>query len=402
MDILFLATWFPVPPDNGSKLRVHYLLRALAQQHRLTLLSFAFDTAQPDAPGKLQSFCQDIHVVRIDPFKFNQTGTLQTFISPRPTASRPVPAMQRMMNSILRTHSFDVIIASTAMTAPYALQAPSKSIRVLEEHNSMTRWAQDRHQNARTLLQRMRSWASLQKIRRHESLLFRQFDLITMVSEQDRAAAAALLKRGGSRIQVVPNGVDCDLNRPEHHTPKPNTLVFNGALTYYPNYEAIQWFLSHIYPYIKARQPDITLTITGSLRGVNLDRLPLDNQVNLTGFVDDVRIPVMQASVCIVPIRQGSGTRLKILEAMALGTPIVSTTKGAEGLDVVDGKHLLLADDPITFAARTVELLSNPGLRQRLVVNARRLVTTHYDWKQIGQRFVRLVEKTALHPRGNA
>ena len=201
-------------------------------------------------------------------------------------------------------------------------------------------------------------------------------------------------------MEVVPNGVDSTYNCPDLDAPLPNTLVYNGSLAYGANYDAVRWFLAEAYPRLKAHVPDVTLAVTGSIKGVDLAGLALDDTVRLTGYVDDVRIPVSQATVCIVPIRQGGGTRLKILEAMALGTPVVATSKGAEGLDVVDGEHLLLADAPELFSVRTAELLSNPDLRHRLAANARRLVEAHYDWQAIGQHFVDLVEETvAAHRR---
>jgi glycosyltransferase involved in cell wall biosynthesis len=154
----------------------------------------------------------------------------------------------------------------------------------------------------------------------------------------------------------------------------------------------MQYFLAEIYPLIQRRESDVSLTITGSTSGIELTGLALDESVRLSGYVDDIRIPVSEAAVCVVPIRQGGGTRLKILEAMALGTPVVATSKGAEGIDAVDGEHILLADDEETFADHAVRLMSEPTLRQRLVTNARNLVEERYDWKQIGDRFVALVE----------
>jgi glycosyltransferase involved in cell wall biosynthesis len=195
-------------------------------------------------------------------------------------------------------------------------------------------------------------------------------------------------------VATVPNGVDCARNRPGLVPRRPNALVYNGSLTYSANYDAMRWFLAEVYPRIKAEVPGVTLTITGSTRGVDLASLALDDTVRLSGLVDDVRIPVAEASTCIVPIRQGGGTRLKILEAMALGTPVVATRKGAEGLDVTGGEHLLLADAPEEFARQTVELLGNPALRHVLTANARRLMEDRYDWEAIGQPFVDLVEAT--------
>jgi polysaccharide biosynthesis protein PslH len=394
MNILFLATWFPYPSDNGSKLRVYHLLRALGKANAVTLLSFAFDTAQPAAPDGLTNWCRQIQVVTLNPFAANQAGPLRTFMSARPVASRPIPAMRSAVAAALCARAFDAVIASTEMTADYVLQAPPGTVKILEEHNAMTRWMHERYASAAGPVQRARCWASWQKRRRYEARAYRRFDLVTMVSEADRTATLAATGAQGPRVEVVPNGVDCRRNRPGLAQPQPLALVYNGALTYSANYDAMRWFLAAIYPRIRAQLPEVSLTITGATHGVDLGGLALDESVRLTGFVEDVRLPVAEASVCVTPIRQGGGTRLKILEAMALGTPVVATRKAAEGLAVVDGEHLLLADDPQRFADQTVTMLRDAALRARLAANARRLVESRYDWEQIGRRFVELVKTT--------
>jgi sugar transferase (PEP-CTERM/EpsH1 system associated) len=398
--VLFLSTWFPYPPDNGSKLRVYHLLRALGQRHEVTLVSFAFDAAAPGEAGELSRYCADVQTVPINPFEFNRAGSLRTFLAAAPVAFRPIPAMRQLVHEAWQRGRFDAVIASVEVMAPYALALPSGIPKVLEEHNCLTRWMGERYVAQKGVLQRMRCWVSWQKARRYESRLFPQFDLITMVSEQDRQIGQALLKGAGRQVAVVPNGVDCAHNRPDLAQPQPNRLVYNGALTYDANYDAMQFFLAEIYPRIRQGAPGVSLAITGATHGVNLGGLTLDDSVRLTGYVPDVRIPVAEAAVCVVPIRQGGGTRLKILEAMALGTPVVATFKGAEGLEVTDGEHLLLADTPQAFAAATLRLLGDPALRTRLALNARRLVEERYDWEQIGQRFVALVEETVSQSRG--
>jgi glycosyltransferase involved in cell wall biosynthesis len=195
-------------------------------------------------------------------------------------------------------------------------------------------------------------------------------------------------------VEVVPNGVDCGRNRPGAAPRRPGALVFNGALTYGANYDAMRWFLAQVYPRVREQVPHASLTITGSLQGVDLSGLALNPSVRFSGYVEDVRPLVAGAELCVVPIRQGGGTRLKILEAMALGTPVVATPKGAEGLEVADGEHLAVADDPAAFAARTVALLCDPALRERLATAARCRVEERYDWRPIGARFVELVERT--------
>jgi glycosyltransferase involved in cell wall biosynthesis len=371
---------------------VYYLLRTLGQVHEVTLFSFAFGTARPDQADELNQLCVDVQTVTINPFEANQTGNIQRFLSPEPVVTRPLPDMSQLVRQALADKTFDAVICSTEVTAAYALQMPPGTAKILEEHNSLARWMWEHHIEQRSTIQKMRCWVSWQKTRRFESRLFDKFDLVTMVSEQDRKFSQYELPGYRGWVEVVPNGVDCQHNRPGLVEPQPRTLVYNGSLTYSANYDAMRFFLTEIHPRIKAEVPDASLTITGSTTGANLTGLALDDSVRLTGYVDDVRYPVAGASVCVTPIRQGGGTRLKILEAMALGTPVVATSKGAEGLDVVDGEHLLLADDPETFARRTVELMQNPILRHQLTINARRLVEDNYDWRQIGSQFVTLVE----------
>ena len=202
----------------------------------------------------------------------------------------------------------------------------------------------------------MRRWLSWQKTRRYEATLYRQFALCTMVSQADRAATLSVLKDAATRVETVPNGVDCAYNQPGIAPVTPGSLVFNGSLTYDANFDAMQFFLSGVWPQLRQEIPSISLTITGSVAGVDLSGLALDTEVSLSGFVEDVRPLVAGAAVCVAPIRQGGGTRLKILEAMALGTPVVATSKAAEGLQVVSGEHLLIGDNETELATSRVAL----------------------------------------------
>jgi glycosyltransferase involved in cell wall biosynthesis len=159
-----------------------------------------------------------------------------------------------------------------------------------------------------------------------------------------------------------------------------------------PNYEAMVWFLGEVYPHVQAQVPEVKLTITGAPAQ---RRLPPAKNVNQTGFVDDVRPLIARAWGSLVPIHSGGGTRLKILEAMALGTPVVATSKGAEGLDVQAGQHLLIGDTPESFAREVVRLLMEPELRWHLVNNAAQLIREKYDWAVVMPRFLDLVEQVA-------
>ena len=394
MNILFLSTWFPYPPDNGSKIRVYHLLRALGRRHNVTLLSFSFGTARPEEVTPAQLGCRALEIVSRDPFERRRLAWALRFFALTPVVERPVAEMADLVSKTLDETPFDLVIASTTAMAAYAFQAAGVP-KVLEEHNCWSVPALALYRAQRQPLKRLRYWASWRKRAGYESRLYRRFDLVTMVSEEDRKAAAGLLPDGGRRVQVVPNGVDCEHNRPGLVRPQPDSLVFNGALTYRANYDAMHYFLSEVFPLIRRQLPTASLTITGSTRGVDLTGLPLGEGVRLSGYVDDVRPLVAAAWACVVPLRQGGGTRLKILEAMALGTPVVATTRGAEGLEARPERDLLLADEPAEFAAQVVRLLRDAGLRQRLAHNARRLVKQRYDWAAIGERFVALVEAVA-------
>ena len=184
---------------------------------------------------------------------------------------------------------------------------------------------------------------------------------------------------------VVPNGADIDFYHTVYKNPEVNRLVYNGALTYKPNYDAIDYFLRYIFPLIREKVSDAKLIVTGGTNGVPINSLQINDHVTFTGYLKDIRQVVADSWACIVPLKTGGGTRIKILEAMALGTPVISTSKGAEGLDVESDHHILIAETPGDFANQTVRLLSDQELRNKLALNAAQLVQEKYNWSKIGQ-----------------
>jgi glycosyltransferase involved in cell wall biosynthesis len=170
----------------------------------------------------------------------------------------------------------------------------------------------------------------------------------------------------------------------------PSTLIFTGAFTYEPNYEAMVWFLEEVFPLVRAKIPEVQLTITGKHANKPLPSL---EYVTLTGFVDDIRPLVARSWVSIVPIWTGGGTRLKILEAMALHTPVVATSKGAEGLDAVIGEDLFVADTAVEFANTLITLLQDEACRQKVAQNAYEFVGQKFNWPVIAPRFLEFVER---------
>jgi glycosyltransferase involved in cell wall biosynthesis len=394
MKILFLSTWFPYPPDNGSKLRAYYLADALAAQHEVTVVAFRPPSSEPWDSKRAQGKILSVVAVPDDPYRLVGSPQWMKYVSPSPLAFRASRLMESAVADQVHRGPWDAVVAVQMPVAQYALGVAGAA-RIIDVDTAMTYQMYERYQGEHRRLVRTSHWMSWQKAHRYESAMLRRFSAAAVVWNAEAEYLRRMIGDSACQVEIVPNGVDSTLNRPGLAAPQPDTLVYNGSLTYSANYDAVRWFLAEIYPLIKAARPQVRLTITGSIKDVDLTGLALDASVQLTGFVPDVRIPVAEAAVCVVPLRPGSGTRLKILEAMALGTPVVSTTKGAEGHTAVHGQHLLLADTPGEFASATIELLEQRALRARLAAQARCLVEERYDWAHIGRQFTALVEGAA-------
>ncbi len=222
----------------------------------------------------------------------------------------------------------------------------------------------------------------------------RNLPAVTMVSENDLRAVRDSMPGYHGRLEVIPNGVDLETRRFGMSEPQMDTLVFNGSLTYAANLEAIRWFVAEVWPLIQQKRPGTRLAITGNTDGLDLSWLAGDPSITLTGYLEDVRPVVAQSWLAVAPLQSGGGTRLKILEAMALGTPVTATSKGAEGLDVTPDKNILIADNPDDFALQCLRVLDSTSLRNTLAGEARQLVEQYYDWAMIGKKFCELVELT--------
>lgn len=388
MRILFLSGWFPYPPDNGARLRIYNLLKQLARRHEVVLLSFTRDGRAMQHLDAVKAYCQAIKTVPYTPFQPRRLRALMGFFSTQPRVLADVysPQMQTLVQHTLEQEHFDVIIASEigigTGTAPYVRGIDSIPCVLEDLELSMIK---SKITVQREWVHRLRHSLTWWKLRHFATHLLRDLDGCTVASEQERDIVLDIVP-GYRPLAVVPNGVDLDLYADDFGTPEPNTLIFSGVLTYDANFDAMNYFLSQVFPLIQARQPEVTLRITGYTDGVPVDRLPLGEGAILTGYLDDIRPAVAQSWVCIVPLCIGGGTRLKILEAMALGTPVVSTSKGAEGLEVTHGEDILIADTPSEFADAVLRLLDDRALRAGLAANGRRLVESRYGWESIAEK----------------
>lgn len=393
MRILYLSPWFPYPPIYGSKIRLYNLLSGLAEHHEVTLISFTDTEIQPVWIEHIKQICSNVILIPQDPFRQSRTRSIIGWISPRPSSvvATYSPLMQAEAQRMFMEWHPDRVIAYTFVTAPYALGSRD-TIKVLDIENLMFNMMHENYQRANGVLAKMRRWLAWKKFLSYERNLYTQFGKVLVASKVDKEKVAKFLGIPKPSIDIVPNGAQPSKINAFREKPQNDTLIFTGSLTYHANYEAIYYFLDQIFPLIIAEVPNVHLRVTGSTKGVDLKSLRICDQVEFTGFVDDINSLVTSSWVSIVPILSGGGTRLKILESMAYGTPVISTSKGAEGLDIINGEHILIADSPGEFAKRTIELLHDPLLRTRLAQNAHRLISENYNWDSIRNDFCRIVE----------
>jgi polysaccharide biosynthesis protein PslH len=236
------------------------------------------------------------------------------------------------------------------------------------------------------------------RLRRYEKELCQRAQKVIAVSDVDREVF--IREFGVTDCDVVPTGVDTDFLRPSPVPATANNLVFVGSMDWMANQDGMKWFVHEIFPHIRAEVPDVQFTMVGRKAPPDILKLGEEPGVHVTGTVDDIRPFAHDSKVYVVPLRIGSGTRLKMLEAMALGKAIVSTALGAEGLPVKHGENIVLADEPLRFAQEVVDLLRDPQRRSVLETNARELVERDYSWEQVGKVFNRICQDAAAGVKG--
>lgn len=381
MKLLVVSSWFPYPPDNGSKLRAYHLLRELSKRHAITLLSFAEPGEEKNVDG-LTDICRAVRTVPGNPFKAGRLKGIRGLLSPLPRSYLQTysPAMQSLVNEAAGAGHDQAALALQLGAALY-LEPVRKSPRVFEEAEVTV--LREQFTSQRHPLKRLRYGLTWWKFARFMRRFVDRFEAATVVSDNEREQLARI-GCDARRIAVIPNGVDAaDLKIEE--TVQPDSLIYPGAVTYSANYDAVHYFLAEVFPLIRRARPEVKLAVTGATGGApgRLDGLPDRQGVSFTGYVPDVKPVIAGSAVCVVPLRIGGGTRLKIVQSMALGTPVVSTSKGAEGLAVTPDENILIADTPQRFAEQVLRILGNPALRARLSENGRRLIERQYTWDRI-------------------
>jgi len=399
--ILWVKAGKLLPVDTGGKIRSYNILKHLARDHEVTVLSYYGGRRDPGYEAEIRNEFPDaytIHTAGPDTTVVEQSvDYLRRVWQPAPFAVSKFthPEVQRTVASWLNQRRFDVAVCdflSASLNFPHPLPIPT----VLFQHNVETalwrRMASTEPNPAKRFAYRIEA----AKMARYERAALGRFHHIIAVSDHDRQHMLQMDR--SCEISVVPTGVDTS-RFPVAPPAKadPPTIIFAGSMDWEPNIHAVNYFCQEIFPRVRAEFPDAIFQIVGRNPHDKVKQLASD-WVQVTGTVASVADYLRHATVVVVPLRIGGGTRLKIFEAMAVGKAVVSTSIGAEGLDVQSGRDLILADNAATFADATLLLLRNRTLRRKYEQAAVELAT-QYDWSRIVRRFVEVLEATMQVPR---
>jgi sugar transferase (PEP-CTERM/EpsH1 system associated) len=402
MNVLFLSQIVPYPPHGGVLQRGFNLLRELGRRGRIHLLAFVHPDVLPtpqareESRRRLLEFCATVEYFELWPkiSRAHFVGALGAALwsdDPFSVIAHRSPAFRDRVADYVRSSSVDLIHVDTVALAPFVPAANSVPT-VLTHHNIesllMARRASvEPRRAAKWYLQREAA-----KLRAYEGAVSPAFDLNVVMSRQDEGALLEIAP--GLRTAVVPNGVDVDYFSPDRSAETP-ALIYVGGMNMFANRDAVLYFLKEIWPRITTEHLGVRFYAVGQDPPRELTALAAaDPRIEVTGYVDDIRPFVRKAAVYVVPLRVGGGTRLKVLDAMACGKAIVSTSIGCEGIDVRAGEQLVIADSPDLFARTTLQLLGSADRRIALGESARRFVVGGYSWRSIADRLVDAYDST--------
>jgi sugar transferase (PEP-CTERM/EpsH1 system associated) len=376
MKVLFLVTRMPVPPWRGDQVRAFHHLRQLARRHDITCCAVLSHEPPEGTRAEVEAMGARLDVVRVGMAGagpalaralLGDRRPLQVLLYDRAPARRQVAAL-------IATGGFDVVHAQLVRTASY-LPGPDGPPVVLDLIDALSANLARRARQERGPLAPVAAWEAI-RLARFERLLVERSARSLVVSAGERDALG-----GGERVAVVPNGVDLEAFPFSDRPRPPARLLFFGNLGYFPNVDAARWLASEIYPRVRAEIPHAELHLAGARPARAVQGLVREPGVSLAAAVPAMAPEIAGATVVVVPMRAGTGLQNKVLEAMAVGTPVVTTPSVAAGLDVRAGEHLLVGADAPALAAATLSLLRDHERARAMAAAARALVTRRYRWE---------------------
>lgn len=390
MRILYLSPRDCWPPKSGARLRDYHFAKALAARSELTYIFFS---AQP-SESELGANLPGAAVLPVQaPAKYTAAKLIRGLLGrqPLPVQNYTSPEMRAAVSSALAATAFHLVHLDSIHLAGYLpliqAQAPNAAI-VLDWHNIESELMQRYAVNSTSALKRNYARFTAARLSRLEKGMLRDCAGHIVCSDREHSQLRRL--NPNARIAVVENGVDTQHFQPVPSASERTRLVFVGQMSYHANADAIIWFAREIWPAIRVQYPHLELTIVGSDPAPAVVALNAQNSIEVTGTVPDVLPYYQNAFASIVPLQTGGGTRLKILEAMAAGAPVISTQLGAEGLNVEDGATFLQVTNEPQSWLKALSLLVNATKRESVIAEARRLACDQYDWENIGNRLAQL------------
>ena len=390
MKILFLSPTVPFPLTDGGRIRVFNLLKQIAQKSEVTLLALETQPTDADGVAELRAFGIRVHLVPNAPtLPRVSLGTLaKAFFKRQPitVARYDVPAYRRKLRELLANETFDLVHYEMFHVAQFHTETDLPSVLSQQNVDSAI-WRRLCSETANPFYKFV-YWTQQLAFQRYERLLSPNFNAVACTSDIDAAVFEAHCTKDA--IEIIPNGVDITHYRPDFTTEAPAHLIYIGSMDWYPNEDAVVFFADEVLPRIQEEVPDVAFSIVGGNPSARVQKLAERNRIVVTGRVPEIKPYFAEATVFVVPLRIGSGTRLKILEALAMGKAVVSTSVGAEGLDLRDGEEIFIADAPTDFADAVTRLLTDSERRRRMGENGRARVERDYDWRRIGERLYTL------------
>ncbi|MBI2955201.1 MAG: glycosyltransferase [Chloroflexi bacterium] len=382
LNILVLSPYFPYPPAHGGAVRVYSLIKYLSDRHRVTLVSFIDKEEERANIPEMMRLCQEVHVFLRRPQMWRYSPLELTPLGVREFEDT---AFKQKVRELLASQDYHVLQIDYTQMAQYV--EPSRHyVTLLTEHDLSFLSLYRRFAAAPWGIDKILSLVACMKMLHFELRVCQKFDTVLTVTERE----AKMLRRLLPLTHVssaAPTGVDTAHYHPANKACRSRRLLFVGYLQHRPNVEALLFFCRKIYPMIKEQVPEVRLTVAGKGASAAVLELSADPSIDLMGFVPDLRPCYQSHAAFVAPITTGAGVRVKILEAMAAGIPVIATSLGAEGIECEPGRDLLIADDPAEFAARAVRLLSDEHLGITMANRARVVVETNYDWRIIARNF---------------
>lgn len=384
MKFLHLMPYSPIPREFGGAIRTYHMLKNIAKHHEVTVVTFGWPEDYYNLRHEFNSHLAEIHLVPKN-WSLPLRRMVQLYSHFRSHSFfyylLKSNRLQELLDRLLDRNTYDVIQMEFAQMGVFELR--SDAIKILDAHNVEYDNFRRIAEHADSRIKKFHYLVEHRKFFQEEVDVCSKMDAIFVTSTRDKE----ILDRDVAGIPkyVLPNGVDTRYFDQSEEVSEPHTLTFTGLMSYIPNHDGIMWFLDQCFPIVRKRFPDVKLYVVGSQPGKTLVRRS-DANVVVTGRVPDVRPYIAKAGVFIVPLRMGGGTRLKVVEALAMRKPIVSTSIGCEGIDVQHRTTALIEDDPAGFAESIIELFQSDDLRRKLAANGRQLVKQCYDWDVVARK----------------